>query len=360
VIRIDKYNYEAFFLDYWENRLSDQQEAELFHFLKENPDLVPVFESFESIGLEPETEIFFPNKENLKSRIIEGSADIDADNYMDHMIAAAENDLDEQKHLQLGTFLQKNPALRDEYRLYQLARVKPDEEIVFAQKDKLYKNASRTISLPGIYRLAAAAALILISFGLYQLYFTSVGLNEIQRNAEPQSISMEMILAGPIYNNGIPKPRLQYRQLPTPTMNLPAPKYEAISTMPVLAYRSELQTSPENDEALALRIPYLPAQLIIDDYLYDQQRQYYAEREPLKGRSLFGRIINGLFHKVSEEVEPTLSATQRFRDGKVSFWDLAESGIDGYNYITNKDVMLVRTLDEKGKTLKVRLISSDQ
>jgi hypothetical protein len=360
VIKIDKYNCEAFFLDYWENRLSDRQEAELFHFLKENPHLRPVFESFESIGLEPEKEILYAHKATLKSSVIEGSAGIDAGNYTDYLIRASENELNEQEHRDLDIFLKKNPALRNEYRLYKLAYVEPDEEILFAQKDQLYRKASRTISLPGIYRMVAAAAIIMISFGLYQLYLKPDGPSSVQHGPEPNYLSMEMIPAGPLYTYTIPEASLHRRHIPSPAIHLPGPKYQPVSSMPVLAFRSKLQISAGNQASLALQLPYLPAQLIIDDYLFEQQRQYFAEQEQVKERTLFGRIINGLFKKVTDEVEPTLSATQGLRDGKVSFWDLAESGIDGYNYLTNNDVMLVRTLDEKGKTRKVRLLTNNQ
>jgi hypothetical protein len=276
------------------------------------------------------------------------------------MIAAFENDLDEQDRRNLDTFLQKNPALRSEYLFYQLARVESNEEIVFSQKGKLYQKASTTISLPGIYRLVAAAALILISFSLYQFYFKAVGPSGNQRDPEPHALSMEMILAGPLNTYAIPMASLQYRKLPSPIIKLPGPKYEPISSLPVLAFRSELQVSPENREALALQLPYIPTQLIIDDYLYDQQRKYLAIQEPVKERSLFGRIINGLFNKVSDEVEPALTAGEEFRTNNRSFWDLAESGINGFNNLTNNDVILVRTLDEKGKTRKVRLLNNNQ
>ena len=360
MIRVDKYNYEAFFLDYWENRLTEQQEAELFRFLKANPDLRPVFESFEGIRIDPETDILHPNKENLKSDIIEGSAGINAGNYEEYLIAASENDLDEQEHRHLDAFLHKNPAIKSEFRLFRLARMKADDDILFSHKDKLYQKASGTITLKGMYRLAAAAALILISFGLYQLFFNSGSSSGTQRYKDYQSLSMETIPAGPIHHHTLPGPQLQPRQLPSISLSLPYPKYDPITTMPLLAYRSELQTSSQNNKTLALQLPYLPVRLIIDDYLYDQQRQYLAEQGPRKERSLFGRIIGGLFNRVSDEVEPTLSATKELREGKLSFWDLAESGIDGYNYITNNDVLLVRTLDKKGKTRKVRLLSNNQ
>ena len=47
-MNINQNNYEAFFLDYWENTLSEQDRHALEGFLLENPDLQDEFLDFKT------------------------------------------------------------------------------------------------------------------------------------------------------------------------------------------------------------------------------------------------------------------------------------------------------------------------
>jgi len=55
-MNISKTNCEAFFLDYYEGNLSEAQVAEMFAFLKANPDQREVFESFSNVQLDGEDD----------------------------------------------------------------------------------------------------------------------------------------------------------------------------------------------------------------------------------------------------------------------------------------------------------------
>ena len=55
---INKNNYEAFFLDYYEGNLTTEQVAELLLFIEQHPEHKEEFESFENISLVPEKNSF--------------------------------------------------------------------------------------------------------------------------------------------------------------------------------------------------------------------------------------------------------------------------------------------------------------
>ncbi len=59
---INRNNYEAFFLDYFEGRLPEEGKEELMRFLELNPDLKKEFEGFEPVYLPKEHEVSFPVK----------------------------------------------------------------------------------------------------------------------------------------------------------------------------------------------------------------------------------------------------------------------------------------------------------
>ena len=62
---INRSNYEVWFIDYADGKLSHEHVAELLLFLEENPDLKNEFGFFEPVEL-PVDKVEFPFKENLK------------------------------------------------------------------------------------------------------------------------------------------------------------------------------------------------------------------------------------------------------------------------------------------------------
>ena len=69
--KINKHNYEAFFLDYYEKNLSTEEVAELMLFLENHPNLKEEFEDYEEIILEPDTTVIFENKNSLKKNSLQ-------------------------------------------------------------------------------------------------------------------------------------------------------------------------------------------------------------------------------------------------------------------------------------------------
>jgi hypothetical protein len=65
-MNINRENYEAYLLDYFEKELDPATVAELMLFLELNPDLKADFEEFENISLVPDTNIGFPTNTALK------------------------------------------------------------------------------------------------------------------------------------------------------------------------------------------------------------------------------------------------------------------------------------------------------
>ena len=68
-MNINRHNYESFFLDYYEKKLSAVDVAELLIFLEKNYDLKDVFEEYENVLLDKES-FSFPEKEILKKNIV--------------------------------------------------------------------------------------------------------------------------------------------------------------------------------------------------------------------------------------------------------------------------------------------------
>ena len=170
--KINRNNYEIFFLDYHEGNLSEDQKKELFSFLDENPDLKNEFESFEMLELPP-ANVFYDDKESLKKDLIT------KENYQQYLIAKLEGDITKEEQNELNKFLFQHPEFKKEEKLFALTKLSPDASIVFPGKSKL----KRAIPISAgnrkvFYFSVAAAACILLLVGVY---FLRTNNNEVMQ-----------------------------------------------------------------------------------------------------------------------------------------------------------------------------------
>jgi hypothetical protein len=139
-MKINRDNYEVWFLDYYEGQLSQEQVAQLMAFLKLHYDLKEEFDNFENILLPPAKNIVFDGKESLKKKTVIAVGDINEKNYEEFFIGKMEGDLSKEQSEQLAAFLKKNPSLKKEYDLFGKTKIAPDETIKFDSKQSLKKN----------------------------------------------------------------------------------------------------------------------------------------------------------------------------------------------------------------------------
>src|SRR5919198_736064 len=107
-MKVNRTNYEAYFLDYHEGNLDEQSKKEVLAFLKLNPGLQAEFESFEPVALAASSSIKFPGRESLKK------VPIHERNYKTWLVAYCENDLDETGRREVEYVLDKNASYRNE------------------------------------------------------------------------------------------------------------------------------------------------------------------------------------------------------------------------------------------------------
>jgi len=127
---INKQNYEAFFLDYHEGNLTPQQVAELLLFVEQHPEFREEFESFENISLADLPSVSFDFKANLKKEIT-------VENKDDYFIRAVENTITPAEQILLDTFLKQHPHFLSDLGLFKKTKLQADLSIVFENKEQL-------------------------------------------------------------------------------------------------------------------------------------------------------------------------------------------------------------------------------
>jgi hypothetical protein len=111
-MKINRSNYELFFLDYFDGKLSDAEQENLFVFLKHHPDLNDEFKSFELITLEEDHSIQFNDKDTLRKNSVLSASCINESNFTNFFIAWHEGDLNSEEKLAVQNFLAVNPNYR--------------------------------------------------------------------------------------------------------------------------------------------------------------------------------------------------------------------------------------------------------
>jgi len=136
-MKINRDNYEAYFLDYHERQLSPDMVKEVLMFVELNPDLKNIFEEFEAVTLVADQDIVFENKVFIKKNQDFTSTQINELNCEEFLISETEGLLDHSQIRSLDEFIRHNPHFENDRRLFALTRLQADNDVVFEAKESL-------------------------------------------------------------------------------------------------------------------------------------------------------------------------------------------------------------------------------
>lgn len=162
-MKINRNNYEAYFLDYAEGNLDAALVNDFIDFLQKNPDLKAELELFESFEI-PTEDISFQHKKNLYKEKFD-------DEYAFNKAAVArlENTISEKENNDFNRYLNQHPEKQKDILLFAKTKLIPDSSIVFPKKNKLYQNSAGRIVLLWSGRVAALLILALAIFSLIEI-----------------------------------------------------------------------------------------------------------------------------------------------------------------------------------------------
>ena len=138
-MKITTNNCEAFFLDYYEGNLSEGQVAELFAFLKSNPDLRDVFESFSSVELDTE-KVHVPDFTFLKKEPV---ADIH-ERAQQWMVDSVDGTISSEDKISLENYLNEYPSKRADLVAFEQTVLTADESETIGDLSRFKKETTIT------------------------------------------------------------------------------------------------------------------------------------------------------------------------------------------------------------------------
>jgi hypothetical protein len=140
-MKINRDNYEAYFLDYHEGQLSPEMVEEVLMFVDQNPDLKNVLDEFEAVSLIADQGIVFEKKSSLKKNQVFATSQVNELNYEEYLIDETEGLLNTEQLASIEEFISINPQFKKDRRLYALAHLSAENEIVFEAKESLKQKA---------------------------------------------------------------------------------------------------------------------------------------------------------------------------------------------------------------------------
>lgn len=183
--RISIFNYEAFYLDFLEGNLNEEDYALFLKFLEENPELKVIDEHLPALELE-ESFLDSAYKHSLKQPLL--SDRITLLNYEYFLISQAEGLLSKDKENEISEFIVGNSELEKEKTIINSAYFSTKEQFVYVEKDSLKRK--KAIVLWPYYTAAASIMLVVVLWN-----FNSRGIieNNTIKFVEKDEVVPEMI-----------------------------------------------------------------------------------------------------------------------------------------------------------------------
>ena len=171
-MKIDRHNYEEFFILYWDDELSVTQKQAVENFVKENADLQEEFKLLGETRFTADNNIQFEEKGFLRN-----DSFINVTNYEEQLLNYIDDEINSDQRKEVEKLTDQYPAVQRELSLLQKTKLQPDADIAFPDKSILYRREEkvRVISITW-FRVAVAAAIIIIA-GFATLNFVNTNKN---------------------------------------------------------------------------------------------------------------------------------------------------------------------------------------
>ena len=350
-MRINKNNYEAFFLDYHEGNLSAEQTAELMLFLEQHPELKEEFESFENISLNDSDEkISFSGKEELKQNASEKLFSA----YVDRSLSAKEEK-------ELFALLETNPSLKKDFELFQKTKLTPDFSIVFQNKESL-KKKERGVIIP-LYRYVAVAASIALVVTLYFL-IGNTNNSEAQRFAFHRKpgyiIKKNETIPVNENNNSVANNNSQKK-----TVSPLFVKKNDFKKNKIENNNNDIQIVQQPKQKNNWEDTLKQQQVIANGNFIPVDKNFFAdvnEPEPQQRNSSNYMSVKEL---VAQNVKTTLLGEELAQDPneavkKISWYNVGQLTLKGIRKLTGKDVKLQKEYNSNGDVIAYQIINGDK
>jgi hypothetical protein len=168
-MNITRNNYEEFFMLYADNELAAAARKEVEAFIAVNPDLGQELVFFQQSKLQPDDKLVFPGKQALlKQEVAPGT--ISLENYTSFFVLYGDDELNNDQKAGVEDFVYRHPQTQVEFEQLMQLQLRPDNSIVFENKEILYRKEEDDKVVPFRWWRLAVAAMVLLIAGAFWVY----------------------------------------------------------------------------------------------------------------------------------------------------------------------------------------------
>jgi hypothetical protein len=343
---IRKNNYEAWFLDFHEGNLDEDQKQQLLSFLEEHPELREELDAFDNNLFLDSDSVFFEGKNKLKAN---------CETFDDLLISYTEGLLNSSEKAAAEKLVKENPSLAADLETYEKLKLKPDVLFVFTDKNKLKKG--RVIRLLPVFRMAAAALLLLVTMKLWPVFFMQEGVDIKTITASDTAAVKSERKTVKVINSMQPeeKPAIadQIKQEKaqnkpaekTPKKNLKQPQINFDSDADLNAHSGFQEEVPAEEFIADNTSVFIKRK---EEKNEDETEKDFPSTAAAHKKSEYPAIKELIAARIKRAGNKT--SHQKSEEEKIDVLDIADAGIAGIARLTGKDIRFYRRTDKEGRT----------
>jgi hypothetical protein len=168
-MNINRHNYEEYFILYLDNELNPEERGQVELFAQANPDLQQELSLLLQTRLMPDESVGYEGKELLLHNA--ANSTITFTNYEEWLLLYVDQEVTPAQKTAIEQFAAAHSAIAEELYVLQQTKSEPEETIVFANKESLFRSEETTRRvLPIAWRRIAIAAILLLAISLTSLF----------------------------------------------------------------------------------------------------------------------------------------------------------------------------------------------
>lgn len=333
-MKINRYNYEVFLIDYLDGTLDPSLAGELIVFLEQNPELKNQFNGLEEVVLVNEA-IYYPNKADLKKKSFLRNGIENESEYL--YIASIEGEISDEEKLRLDAIVNENHTRNLDLLIYQKTIIKPSDSIVFPNKLKLKRSTIIPIRYSTLKRSIGIAA----SVGLLLSIYT---IGKILVNTNPSHVLKKndvVASANPILIK--PKKELFLDNQPSPVKS-----HDFVLNKKTTHIESNKLVTNIGTQATRKDEP-IPAKL-----LSINSKKIIVEKAT-QNEEIMGLIASYSRYKSFSVIDNGYADNGMNKSGirEIGFFEILQYGIQSFGKLMGKDIHLNAKKDKNGSIEKL-------
>ncbi|HUX96089.1 MAG TPA: hypothetical protein VMV47_10180 [Bacteroidales bacterium] len=342
-MKIDRSNYETWFIDLLDGNLNEIQTEQLNIFLSENPDLSEELNELNELKLMP-PDIEYAGKTSLNKSF----SDI-SDNQYDYLcVACIENDLSEEEITEFSEIVTADPERKYVLELFRLIRLSPP--------DIIYKNKKKLIRITPIQRVirlsvASLSAAATVSILVLSWLFVSQNNKDTSGNISHEIVNEEKTV------NSANQEKIQIAALPEKHIDSKSPVYQTVAVNKLTAANEneitegmsvEVQISRQNN---MIPITYVqPHTNILMLNSHDNHGDLVRLRLSIPEESQDHWAIRRYIAKTFRE---KILKEETNDESPIRGYEIAEAGVTGINKLMGWQMAFVKNSNDNGEVKSV-------